>query len=532
MIAQITKNPAIDLALDTIKIKKQALVFVNSKRSAEKTAEDIAKAIKQTAPEYEKLSHDLLHAISRPTKQCERLAYCAKKGVVFHHAGLLAKQREIIENSFRSGLIKIICCTPTLAYGVDTPAFRAIVKDIKRYTGRGMNYIPVMEYHQICGRCGRPGKEDFGEAITIVGSPKEQDKIVKDYIFGDPEPILSKLAVEPVLRFSLLSLIATDFTPTIKDTFEFFSRTFWAYQFQDMDKIHEIILRMLNELNEFEFINIEGKKKESTKKKTKQKAESDFVSADELYEEDVGLDAKLEPTLLGKRIAELYIDPLTAYKYIVDMKKAAKRKKITDLALIFMICSALELRPMLSVKQSEFDRISVELSSSEQELFEKMPEIYEDEYYDVLSRFKTSLLLKAWIEEKSEDYILKEFNIRPGELHVKVNNADWLIYSADELCRILNLSPLKKELKRLRMRVKYGAKAELLTLIQLENIGRVRARKLYRAGLTDLGKLKKVDIDTLSRILGRKVAISVKEQLGQKVQEKVKDYKEGQQLLV
>ncbi|MBW3011387.1 hypothetical protein KY326_04160, partial [Candidatus Woesearchaeota archaeon] len=166
------------------------------------------------------------------------------------------------------------------------------------------------------------------------------------------------------------------------------------------------------------------------------------------------------------------------------------------------------------------------------ELFEKLPEIYEDEYYESLSRFKTSLLLKAWIEEKSEDYILKEFNIRPGELHVKVHNADWLIYSADELCRILNLSPLKKELKRLRMRVKYGAKAELLTLIQLENIGRVRARKLYHAGFTDLGRLKKADIDTLSRILGRKVAISVKEQLGQKVLEKVKDYKEGQQLLV
>ncbi|MBW3014781.1 ATP-dependent DNA helicase, partial [Candidatus Woesearchaeota archaeon] len=86
MIAQITKNPAIDLALDTIKIKKQALVFVNSKRSAEKTAEDIAKAIKEIKPEYEKLSHDLLHAISRPTKQCERLAYCAKRGIVFHHA--------------------------------------------------------------------------------------------------------------------------------------------------------------------------------------------------------------------------------------------------------------------------------------------------------------------------------------------------------------------------------------------------------------------------------------------------------------
>ena len=104
-------NAALDLSLDTIKIGKQALVFVNTKRSAEKTAEDISKKIKSDNEKLSKLSNEILKSLSRPTKQCERLGKCIQKGIAFHHAGLVAKQRNLIEDNFRNGLIKIICCT-------------------------------------------------------------------------------------------------------------------------------------------------------------------------------------------------------------------------------------------------------------------------------------------------------------------------------------------------------------------------------------------------------------------------------------
>ena len=203
----MTNPPIIDLALDTIGMNKQALVFVNSKKSAEKTAEIIAEKLKDD-PNLTDISNKLLNTLPKSTKQCERLYRCAKKGIVFHHAGLVSKQRELIEDEFRNNKIKIICSTPTLAMGVDLPAFRAIIKDIKRYGYRGMDYIPVMEYHQICGRAGRPGKEDFGEAITLVKSDKEKEKIIEKYIRGSSEPIYSKLAVEPILRTYLLALIS------------------------------------------------------------------------------------------------------------------------------------------------------------------------------------------------------------------------------------------------------------------------------------------------------------------------------------
>ena len=127
-----TGNAALDLAIDTIKIGKQALVFVNTKRSAEKTAEDISKKVRTNDRKLVGLSENVLNALSSHTKQCKRLSACVKKGIAFHHAGLIAKQRELIEDNFRNGVIKIICCTPTLAFGLDLPAFRAIIKDLRR----------------------------------------------------------------------------------------------------------------------------------------------------------------------------------------------------------------------------------------------------------------------------------------------------------------------------------------------------------------------------------------------------------------
>src|SRR3990167_7074642 len=123
-----TGNAALDLALDTIKIGKQALVFANTKRSAEKTAEDIAKKVKTDNKKLIELSESVLKALSRPTKQCERLSNCIKKGIAFHHAGLVAKQRELIEDNFRSGLIKIICCTPTLCLSGDTMIWNGVTE--------------------------------------------------------------------------------------------------------------------------------------------------------------------------------------------------------------------------------------------------------------------------------------------------------------------------------------------------------------------------------------------------------------------
>ena len=492
-ISSKTDNPALNIALDTIKIGKQALVFANTKRSAEKAAEDVSKKVKTESKELVELSEKVLHSLTRATKQCERLSRCIQRGIAFHHAGLTAKQKELIEDNFRKGLIKVICCTPTLAMGIDLPAFRTILKDLRRYGHRGLSYIPVLEYLQMAGRAGRPKFDKYGEAIIVAGTETDKKKLKEMYIDGEPEDIYSKLAVEPVLRTYVLSLIASNFVNTKKEIFDFFSKTFWAFQFADTYELHQIVEKMLQLLEGWGFLK---------------SSKEDFVSAGEVEDE------KYRATLLGKRVAELYIDPLTAHDFIECLRKALN-KKVPVFSFLHMISSSLELRPLLRVKVKEYDKIQEELVKYDTSLLVKEPNLYDPAYEDFLNSIKTALFFNEWIGEKDEEYLLENFDIRPGEIRVKLNIADWLLYTSEELARILKMQPLLKELIKVRIRVKNGVKEELIPLLKLQQIGRARARRLHFNKIRTIGDVRDADLMKLVQILGKSVALNVKKQVGQ-----------------
>lgn len=515
-IEQPTSDPVINLALDTIKIGKQALIFVNTKQSAEKCAEEISKKIKSKSRELDELGEQILNALPKPTKQCERLSLAVRKGVAFHHAGLVHKQRELIEDEFRRGKIRIICCTPTLAAGLNLPAFRVVIRDLKRFGHHGLAWIPVLEYHQQAGRAGRPGYDEYGVAITLADTDSQLEEIFERYINGEVEEIYSKLAVEPVLRTYLLSLIATGFVSTDKEILTFFSKTFWAHQFQDMEKLGIIIDKMLALLEEWEFIRY---------------PKTDFVSAASLKDKDIN-ESKIEATLLGKKVAELYIDPLTAHDFVLALRKSASKEPI-DFSFLQLISNTLELRPLLKVKTKEWEDFQERLAKYEDSLLIDEPTMYDDDYDTFFDSIKTAFMLLDWIEEKDEEYLMETYGVRPGELRAKQDIGDWLLYSSEELSRILSLGDARKEIMKLRFRLQHGVKEELLLLLKLKNIGRVRARKLFSNQIRDISDVKRANIATLSQLLGEKIAIDVKHQVGEEFDPskiKVKENKRKGQL--
>lgn len=509
-------DETIKLALETIKLAKQAIIFVSSRASAEKTAEDIAKYSPILTIHLEK---EVLDVASTPTKQCRRLSHTIKKGIAFHHAGLLAKQKEIIEDNFRSGQIKIICATPTLAAGLSMPAYRVIIKSLKRYSGSwGMDWIPVLEYLQMAGRAGRPEYEKVGQAIIIAKDEVEKGEIYERYICGVPEEIYSKLAVEPVLRTYLLALIASGVIRDQKSMLDFFSKTFWAFQFKDMDKLHKTMLKMLDLLQGWQFIT-------QTKPTLPNSASPpDFMSAS-LYGKQEQQENNLRATPLGKKVSQLYLDPLTAHHLLDCLAKFDDSKN--TFSLLQAICHTLEMRPLLQVKSKEHDIIQEELNKRYGQLLEHEPNIYDPEYPEFIASVKTALFFEEWITEKDEDYLLEKYDIRPGEIYVKLETADWLIYSSTELALLTSDHSVAKELAKLRIRVEYGVKEELLTLLKLRGIGRIRARKLHTHGVKNIGNVRAASIQTLAGILGPKLATDVKIQLGQELvstQKQVEEY--------
>jgi len=249
-----SEEQIISVVKETLSYNRQVIIFVNTKRGAESQAEKIAKVLEKNI-EGEKLSEQAIKALSSPTKQCRRLSAQLSKGVAFHHAGLASKQREIVEEGFRSRNVKVICATPTLAAGVDLPAFRVIIRDTKRYGGPwGMSNIAVLEYQQMSGRAGRPGKDPWGEALIIAKSEEEAKALTKEYIEGEAEELYSKLAVEPVLRTYILSLTAGGFVKSKTELKEFFSKTMYAHQFGDLEKLYAKLESMICSLRNWKFL--------------------------------------------------------------------------------------------------------------------------------------------------------------------------------------------------------------------------------------------------------------------------------------
>lgn len=505
-IPHVVADPVVNIALDTFSKDRQLIVFVNTKRGAESQAEKIATKL-QSTPELEALSEKILKALVQPTKQCKRLAAMVKRGAAFHHAGLHAKQRDLIEDAFRDKHLKAICATPTLAAGVDLPAFRVIVRDLKRYGGPwGMSPIPVLEYEQMAGRAGRPGKDPWGEAICIAKNDGDEEEIIETYINGDPEEIYSKLAVEPVLRTYVLSLVASKFVGTMDELQHFFSTTFYAHQYGDLDKLNAIIERVVTKLQDWGFI--EGGLESSE--------QDDFVSASDLT---VDKNELLKATILGERVSELYLDPYTAYHLIKGFERAQDRRK-SIFALAHLCASTLELRPYLSVKSAELGIVEEKLTVEETALLHIAPSAYSEEFDTYLDTIKTTMLFEAWMEEESEEDLLERYSVRPGELHAKLANMDWIVYAATEIARLLNKREVRSDLQKLRTRLKHGAKEELLPLLKLRGIGRVRARTLFKNSIKDVAGLQHIDPTSLAQLVGKAVAISLKKQVGQDIDPK------------
>jgi helicase len=106
----------------------------------------------------------------------------------------------------------------------------------------------------------------------------------------------------------------------------------------------------------------------------------------------------------------------------------------------------------------------------------------------------------------------------PGTFRIKLNVTDWLLYACGEIARLTKREKILDRLKMLRKRLKYGVKMELLPLIRIRNVGRVRARRLFDAGFKNVEDIKKGRPEFLVTLLGKKVAGKVMEQLGMEVQ--------------
>lgn len=461
------------LVRDSVGEGGQCLVFVNSRRNSESLAKRLSE---EGFAELPGLAREVREASETGTG--EDLADFVEGGVAFHHAGLRSRHRALVEDGFRNRDIKVICATPTLAAGVNVPARRVVVRDHQRYSDLGMQPLPVLEVQQMFGRAGRPGLDPYGEAVLVTGSA-DPDELYERYVEGEPEAVYSKLASRKALRTHVLSTVASGFAGSREGLLEFLDATFYAYQEERAD-----LGRVVDEV-------------------------VDYLEGVDMVVRDDGLKA----TDLGHHVSRLYVDPMTGAE-LVDVLKNMDPDRATALTLLVEVCDTPDMYP-LYLRKGEDEEMWGFAVEHEPE-FWNPPSEFEPGFEDWLASLKTARVLNDWIEEEDMDDIAETYNVGPGDVHTRVERADWLLYAMESLAGLLD-SSLQELVRRTRTRVTHGVKSDILELVGVRGVGRVRGRRLYDAGLESKGELREAEPDRLAELLGPKTAVNVLDELGREI---------------
>jgi helicase len=449
------KSPASmeELVRTQVEAGGQVIIFRNSRKRVEETAVQFPNIL----PVHEE-------GRSEDTGETDRLTgiidEIAPRGIAFHHAGLPIGTRTRIEDHFRKGRIKVIVATPTLAAGVNLPARAVIIRDITRYSGGVSDYISTGEVKQMMGRAGRPGYDTHGVAVIFASSDMGFERSMR-YLSEEAEPVLSQLNSEELIRFNVLALVASGLASDHKGIMEFFEKT--LMHSQGLSR------------------NVEKFVGESTK----------FLLENSFLRK--GTDG-YRATSFGEMVSNLYIDPVVA----LEIKRYLEGE-FRESTAIYRVALVSDIG-YISMTRDDYYMV-------ENFLDKNGIEDYSEESYKAA---KIAMIFLDWIEEIPIRNIEDKYNIGYGDIQSRSSTLEWLLYSMARLAQMFR-PEAQRRCDMLALRVREGIREEIVSLTTIPGIGRVRARRLYVAGLRTPKEVARSTVERISSIFGfsQKLATSI-----------------------
>ncbi len=175
------------------------IYFVFSRKATQEKAEELIKDCNFVSPsEIPKIISMCNTYISAEIKDLESskvLKRFLQKGVAIHHAGMLPKQKELVEELFGQGMIRVLYATETFAVGINMPAKAVCFNTLEKYDGISFRYLHTKEYFQLAGRAGRRGIDKEGYAIAMYNRNRDDLEKIQKVTDKDVEPIISQFTL-------------------------------------------------------------------------------------------------------------------------------------------------------------------------------------------------------------------------------------------------------------------------------------------------------------------------------------------------
>ena len=491
----LKSHPVWSVVDDGLDQGAQVLMFVGTRRGAQSEARNLAKRVKKRLEKEDpgrlkRLSELAQRLTGRgQSRLSDDLVACLSGGVGFHHAGLTHAQRKDVEAAFKSGDLVALTATPTLAAGVNLPARRVLVRDLKRWDDGMSRPLPVMEVRQMLGRAGRPKYDTRGEAwVYCKGTDgwEEADAVADRYFFGPVEDISSKLASEPALRMHVLASIATGGLVHKGSIERFFQSTFLGST-MPRHQLNERIASMLDWLVEERFIRVRGLDdhytpplppedlgEEASWDDTRpmwasvaevadgvswepvsssgsrpstaasaQPATFGFTNARDIRGKPMSLEVSAvaaantmyEATAMGERVTQLYLDPLSASMMRTGLRRAVRRlvredAPVTVFGLLHMAVATPDFASLWA-KGSDLEVNSMAWlkANAHEEEFLLEPGYAEAMIGDV----KSAWMVEEWMEETTLRDMEERLDVTPGDVHHRVDLMGWLLTGAQHV---------------------------------------------------------------------------------------------------
>ncbi|WP_380678342.1 DEAD/DEAH box helicase [Salinigranum sp. GCM10025319] len=431
--ATVGTGATVELVRGAVDDGGQCLAFVNSRREAEALAsrladEDLGDATAVASEVREE----------GRTDTGRRLADCVEGSVAFHHAGLRSEHRALVENAFRARELKCICATPTLAAGVNVPARRVVVRDQQRYTGSGMEWLPVLEVHQMCGRAGRPHLDPYGEAVLVAGNA-DPDDLETRYVGADPEAVESQLADREALRTHVLAIVASGFAESRAGVLDVLDATFYAHQTEK--SLAGLVDDVIADLVDWEMLVdrggtvADGNGDEDERDGNDAGGETARPGDAGNDDSDDGDGGELTATDLGTAVSRQYVAPRTGARIVSGVRTMETMETVTGLTALEVVCDTPDMHGTYLGNRERAAMYQYARSHAD-ELTTSMGESGEFERW--LESVKTARILLEWAEGVPTEDLVDRYRVGPGDLESRVERAEWLLGAAAAVAETLD----------------------------------------------------------------------------------------------
>lgn len=171
---------AFEKVTDMLRLGHQVMVFVHSRKDTFKTAQDLYERamLEMVTDLFDPSGHPSYDLAAREMKssRAREVRELLPKGMGTHHAGMPRSDRNLMERLFGEGVLKVLCCTATLAWGVNLPAAAVVIKGTQLYSADAGKFIDlgILDVLQIFGRAGRPQFQDTGIGFICTTQDKLQ----------------------------------------------------------------------------------------------------------------------------------------------------------------------------------------------------------------------------------------------------------------------------------------------------------------------------------------------------------------------